>query len=62
MELSKIYLTAKNNINHLTTQYEGYLANIMQELRFVKKLVIPARYPVPLVKHAWLESVQNLVL
>ncbi len=62
MELSKIYLTAKNSIHDLSSQYEGCLGKIMEELRFVKKLIIPGRYPVPLVKHAWLEFVQNFVL
>lgn len=54
MQLSKLYLDAKKELNDISEPYVEYLEKIINSYKTICKLVLPNRYPVPIVKQSWL--------
>lgn len=61
MYLSTQYMKAKKEICELSQPYEEHLEKITSSYKALKRLLIPHRYPIPAIKHSWLEYMRRLI-
>lgn len=61
MQISTQYMKVKKEIEDLSQSYEQNLDKIISSYRALKRLLIPMRYPIPVVKHSWLEYMKRII-
>lgn len=61
MQLSKLYLDTKKELNDIGLPYAEHLDSIIESYKTLSKLIIPNRYPIPTAKHSWFYLMKNKI-